>query len=69
MSWRAEVMAHVVALLPSRDQPKGFRPKPKEGVLKSTILAESRKEPKGNRKSRKKPKEGISAEITFFRPK
>ena len=43
-----------------RDQPKGFRPKPKEGVLISTISAESRKEPKGNRKIRKKPKEGIS---------
>ena len=24
------------------DQPKGFRPKPKEGILKPEILAESR---------------------------
>ena len=43
-----------------RVQPKGFRPKPKEGVTKLSISAESRKELKGNRKIWKKLKEGIS---------
>ena len=49
----------------TRDQPKGFRPKPKEGVTKLSVSAESRKEPKGNRKIWKKPKEVI----WLFRPK
>ena len=40
-------------------QPKGFWLKPKEGIWKLVILAESRKEPKGNRKIQKKLKEGI----------
>ena len=34
-----------------RDQPKGFRPKRKEGFLKSVILAESRKKSKENHQS------------------
>ena len=41
-----------------RVQPKGFWPKRIEGVTKLSISAESRKEPKANRKIWMKPEEG-----------